>query len=67
MVGRKEGRECGTKRRKRNDEYWMKGKIGRKKEGKKGSGIVEERREIVRGKEGTEDLSEETEGRKGRR
>jgi hypothetical protein len=33
--------------RKRNEEYWMKGKIGRKKEGKKGSGIVEERRKKV--------------------
>ncbi len=55
----------GQKMRKMNDEYWMKGKIGRKKEGKKGSGIVEERRE--KGEEGAEELSEETEGRKGRR
>jgi hypothetical protein len=55
--------------RKRNDEYWMKGKIGRKTEGKKGSGIVEEGREIAReeGKEGEEELSEERDWRKKRK
>ncbi len=44
----------------------MKGKIGRKKEGKEGSGIVEEGREIVR-EEGKECREDEKELKKCRR
>jgi hypothetical protein len=44
----------------------MKGKIGRKKEGKKGSGMVEVGREIVR-EEGEKDKEEEKELRNCRR
>jgi hypothetical protein len=62
--------------RKRNDEYWMNGKIGRKKKGKEGRKEgkelrnCEEGREIWReeGKERKRNYrKKETEGRKGRR